>query len=441
MNLKIHELTLIFKEKLKKQYELMQRELEMEEIKFKTELVAVKKQFDAKMNNLLRHYQAYRIDKLDLQKNRHDNAVMKKRFTDMTSQIKELEQRDQQQRDRLQALQKNARLTTFRSIVRTMTKGSRDEFTDRDRSHIENEPFTIRSNDLEKILLDGDGNIDQEALLNILAVNHELTDQLQRTRATTQHLHERVLVLQDSLKNAQIKQDDEGSFDDDLSDEGEQMRTIDDHSPAIFDQFEEHDNSNPDSLVDDIAVIDSPRQQTSQPTQNTTRTSPRKQVQESHDETSPERRQEQQLTLATRENKKRTVPGLPIIESTTMQQLHQSFDDSSEHSPRRGNTQNPMQQALLAQRQRMQNAVIATSPSTPSRKRRKGRRSSVSQAISAPSVFVRDESVDKNVIAISVRNAKLEKHAVVLGTNILESNGPLRELTDLLSHINVRIST
>jgi hypothetical protein len=414
----------------------------MEEIKFKTELVAVKKQFDAKMNNLLRHYQAYRIDKLDLQKNRHDNAVMKKRFTDMTSQIKELEQRDQQQRDRLQALQKNARLTTFRSIVRTMTKGSSDEFTDRDRSHIENEPFTIRSNDLEKILLDGDGNIDQEALLNILAVNHELTDQLQRTRATTQHLHERVLVLQDSLKNAQIKQDDEGSFDDELSDEGEQIQTIDDQSPAIFDQFEEHDNSNPDSLVDDITVVDSPRQQAGgQLTQNTTRISPRKQVQEPHDETSPERRQEQQLTLATRENKKRTVPGLPIIESTTMQQLHQSFDDSSEHSPRRGNTQNPMQQALLAQRQRMQNAVIATSPSTPSRKRRKGRRSSVSQAISAPSVFVRDESVDKNVIAISVRNAKLEKHAVVLGTNILESNGPLRELTDLLSHINVRIFT
>src|SRR3989338_401109 len=129
-----------------------------------------------------------------------------------------------------------------------MTKGSSDEFTDRDRSHIENEPFTIRSNDLEKILLDGDGNIDQEALLNILAVNHELTDQLQRTRATTQHLHERVLVLQDSLKNAQIKQDDEESFDDEYSDEGDIPQTGDDQSPAVFDQFDENNDSNPDSL-------------------------------------------------------------------------------------------------------------------------------------------------------------------------------------------------
>jgi hypothetical protein len=66
------------------------------------------------------------------------------------------------------------------------------------------------------VLLDEDGNIDQEALLNILAVNHELTDQLQRTRATTQHLHERVLVLQDNLKNQQAKQDE--YTDDDYSD-------------------------------------------------------------------------------------------------------------------------------------------------------------------------------------------------------------------------------
>jgi hypothetical protein len=66
MNLKIHELTLIFKDKLKKQYEIMQRELEMEELKYKTELVAAKKQFDAKMNGILRDYQHFRIDKLAL---------------------------------------------------------------------------------------------------------------------------------------------------------------------------------------------------------------------------------------------------------------------------------------------------------------------------------------------------------------------------------------
>ncbi|KAL0487634.1 BRE1 [Acrasis kona] len=215
VNLKIQELTQIFREKLRKQYELMTQEMQIEEANHKNELNNAKKQYEAKMNGLLQTYQTFRTDKLDLAKNKHENAVMKRRFLDMDDKIKQLEIKDQENKQKYAKLLRENRITTFKSIIKNMTKGRDDEFTNRDRSQIENEPQVVGSVELQKFILDEDGNINQAALVNILAVNHELTDQLKRTRATTQHLHDKVLILQDTIESQKKRIQEEFSSDDD----------------------------------------------------------------------------------------------------------------------------------------------------------------------------------------------------------------------------------
>jgi hypothetical protein len=379
---------------------------------------------------------------------------MKKTNNDLTERVKEMEIRDQQQKERLQALQKNSRLVTFRSIVRTMVKGKNDEFTERDRSNLENEPYSVKSSDLEKVLLDEDGNIDQEALLNILAVNHELTDQLQRTRATTQHLHERVLVLQDNLKNQQAKQDE--YTDDDYSDE-----TLSDEEPEVVQYTQqdeddageiqpvnaiENDEEQTGSISPRVIEHSNPEMLSSPSTHQTNQVNQANQIRQSNQNQQeyeqaqsypttlkqPLHVQQQDLNLS---DQPPLSPGKsnlirhPVLErsDTEAGEVYQHT-----HSPRAKGGNPNIQQALVQQRQRIQNVVNQISP----RSRRKRKKNSV-QYLSAPSIHVLDETVDRSFNNMSVRNIRLEHQATFLASQVLKANRPLRNLSDLVAKINV----